>query len=231
MDHRPCFVALTFLALLSMRGLRGAWPDPLDPAHLDRKGVVVERVRFQDRDASRVMSADGPLGDGGIAIVKDTDFANGSILVDLAGQVREGANPTARGFIGVAFRVQDDGGKYECFYLRPTNGRAEEQLRRNHSTQYISHPEYPWERLRSEHPGEYESYVDLVPGAWMSLRIDVDGTDARLFVNTSEQPCLVVHDLKLGTVHGPVALWIGSGTEAYFANLRIVPADVPSSGK
>lgn len=43
----------------------------------------------------------------------------------------------------------------------------------------------------------------------------------RLYVNGSAQPVLLVNDLKLGDSTGSIALWIGPGTEAYFANLRI----------
>jgi hypothetical protein len=103
-----------------------------------------------------------------------------------------------RGFIGIAFRVQPHGSRFECFYLRPTNGRANDQLRRNHSTQYISHPAFPWHQLRKETPGVYESYADLVPGDWTPIRIVVSGIQAQLHVNGAEQPCLVVNDLKLG---------------------------------
>jgi hypothetical protein len=46
--------------------------------------------------------------------------------------------------------------------LRPTNGRADDQVRRNHSTQYISYPDFPWYRLREETPGMYESYSDSI---------------------------------------------------------------------
>jgi len=48
----------------------------------------------------------------------------------------------------------------EVFYLRPTNGRADDQLRRNHAVQYVSHLEFPGHRLRQESPGVYESYAD-----------------------------------------------------------------------
>jgi hypothetical protein len=121
----------------------------------------------------------------------------------------------------VAFRVQPDG-QYEAFYLRPTNGRADDQVRRNHSTQYISNPGFPWHRLRAESPGVYESYVDLVPGEWTSVRIEFSGTTARLYVHGAAQPCLIVNDLKQRPAAGPVALWIGQGTEAFFRNLRVV---------
>jgi hypothetical protein len=121
--------------------------------------------------------------------------------------------------------VQPGGAQYECFFLRPTNGRADDQLRRNHSTQYISYPDYPWHRLREESPGVYESYTDLVPGAWTPIRIVVSGTQAQLYVNRAEQPCLIVNDLKLGEAQGQIGLWIGSGTEAYFSAVIVKEMD------
>ena len=120
----------------------------------------------------------------------------------------------------MAFRVASAPSKYECFYVRPTNGRADDQLRRNHAAQYISMPEYEWSRLRKETPGQYESYVDLVPGEWMKLKIEVKGSKARLYVNGSPQPVLVVNELKHGDGTGSVALWIGLQAEGYFTNLR-----------
>jgi 3-keto-disaccharide hydrolase len=121
----------------------------------------------------------------------------------------------------VAFRVNADASKYECVYIRPTNGRADDQVRRNHSTQYSSYPGYEWLRLRTEWPGKYESYVDLVPGEWTRITIEVNGIHMRFYVNGASQPTLVVNDLKRGHTQGAVALSIGVGTEAYFANVRI----------
>jgi hypothetical protein len=126
-----------------------------------------------------------------------------------------------RGFVGIAFRVQNYGAAFECFYLRPTNGRADDQLRRNHATQYVSHPDYPWYKLREEHPGVYESYTDLVPGVWTPIKIVVSGVRAQLYVNNAEQPCLIINDLKLGESEGQIALWIGAGTVAHFSEIVI----------
>jgi hypothetical protein len=109
--------------------------------------------------------------------------------------------------VGLAFRVQDHGSRFEAFYLRFTNGRAEDQIRRNHAAQYVSAPDFPWFRLRQESPGEYESYVDIEPNAWTRVN--------------AAQPCLIVNDLKLGAGHGQIALWNGSDTEACYSNLRI----------
>jgi hypothetical protein len=124
----------------------------------------------------------------------------------------------------VAFRISPGGKRFEEFYIRPTNGRADDQLRRNHSTQYVSFPDWPWERLRKESPGVYESYTDMAAGEWTHLRITVQGTHASLYVNGAAQPCLIVNDLKLGESEGGVALWIGPGTEGYFRNLSITRA-------
>jgi hypothetical protein len=159
-----------------------------------------------------------------IALVNDFDFKNGTIEVDVAGAPGPEAASDDRGFIGLLFRVQEHGVKAENFYVRPTNGRADDQLRRNHSVQYESEPDFSWHRLRDESPGVYESYCDLVPGEWTKLKIVVSGTKASLFVNGADQPSLIVNDLKLGDSHGQIGIWAYSTTDAYFSNLRIKPA-------
>jgi len=156
-----------------------------------------------------------------LAIVSGTDFTDGTIEIDVAGSPRKDADPADRGFIGVAFRAQKRGELAEYFYLRPTNGRSDDQLRRNHSVQYVSTPDFPWERLRKESPGVYESYADLEAGVWTKMRIAVSGTKAQLYVNGTGQPCLMVNDLKLGETHGQIMLWAYGTTDAYFSNLTV----------
>lgn len=156
------------------------------------------------------------------AVVAGTDFGDGVIELEVAGAPAPGATQGARGFVGIAFRVQPDLRTYDAFYLRPTNGRADDQVRRNHSAQYIAHPHWPWERLRQEAPERYESYVDLVPGEWTRIRLEVRGTRARLFVHGQSQPTLIVNDVKSGAgSRGAIALWIGPGTVAHFRGLRV----------
>ena len=104
----------------------------------------------------------------------------------------------------------------------PANGRADDQVRRNHSAQYISHPDWPWFRLRKETPERYESYVDLVAGEWTKVKIEVHGAHARLFVHDQPQPTLIVNNVKTGpTGKGAIALWLDVGTEAHFRNLTV----------
>ena len=194
-----------------------------DPARLTLRNVTATRVQYRGRDAIRLVGQSGNATDNTIAIV-DYEFRDGTIEVDVAGIPAAGADTSARGFVGIAFRVDSSGERYAAFYLRPTNGRANDQLRRNHSTQYISEPEYPWHRLRKEQPGVYESYVDLAPGAWTPIRIEVNKGVARLFVNGSAQPVLIVNDMKNPPASGRIALWIDVGTEAHFSRLRVTPA-------
>lgn len=209
--------------VLAVSSSTAASEVPLDASHLQPIHVEVSSVQHEGHPAVRVVEAPGSENAQTLAVVRGTSFHDGTIELDVAGSPREGAIEAARGFIGIAFRVQVDPLRYECFYLRPTNGRADDQLRRNHSTQYVSEPDYPWYRLRKESPGIYESYVDLVPGEWTHMKVVVSGTDARLYVGGAEQPCLVVKDLKLGDSEGAIALWIGTGTEAWFSNLRVTP--------
>jgi hypothetical protein len=190
---------------------------------LDLHNVKGEAVSYKGRRAVHLIELQQGSPDETLAIVKGSDFGDGVIEVEIAGVPAAGAGEGARGFVGIAFRVQDPK-RYEAFYLRPTNGRANDQLRRNHATQYISHPDHPWHKLRRENPGVYESYADLVPGQWTKVRIAVSGSTARLYVHGAAQPALIVNDLKLGTARGRIALWIGEGTEAWFSNLRVRPS-------
>jgi hypothetical protein len=180
-----------------------------------------EITMYRGRRALRMLlDTDGQA----IAVIKNSHFKDGTIEANVAGLPRQGAPGDVRGFVGISFRVQDDGRRFETVYLRMTNGRADDQLRRNHSVQYTSEPEFPWYRLRKENPGVYESYVDLEAGAWTKLRIVVDGMKAAVYVNGAQQPCLIVNDLKLGERSGRVALYATSDTDAYFSKLKIVPA-------
>jgi hypothetical protein len=196
---------------------------PLAAQRADRlvaQNVSITQMNYKGRAAVQVIAAPGAANGTSYALVKDVSFRDGTIEVDLAGQPAAGAGDGARGFIGIAFRLQGDG-SYEYIYLRPTNGRADDQIRRNHSTQYSSYPDFDYARSRQEAPEKYESYVDLQPGVWTKYKVEVDGSKARLFVNGAEQPCLIVNDLKRTPREGGVALWVGPGTEGYFSNLKV----------
>lgn len=228
--HKSLLAAASLLApALSPLAAQGADLLRGNPSRLTPVNVTVSRAQYRGRDAIKVVAkGERPAPAAGtvfetLAIIRDSQFSDGTIEADIAGLPRADADTSARGFVGIAFRV-DSANRYAAFYLRPTNGRAQDQLRRNHATQYIAHPDYPWYRLRQEQPGVYESYVDLEAGAWTSIRIEVRKGKAQLFVNGSAQPVLVINDMKQAPASGRIALWIDVDTEAHFSNLRVTPA-------
>ena len=213
--------SLVIAVVASSGGVFAQGATALSTDGLTLKGVVADNATYQGRAAVRLMESDASRNTLGLAIVNGISFRDGTLDVDVAGRRGKYAVADDRGFIGLAFRISAAADRFEYIYLRPDNGRVDDQIRRNHSTQYASHPDFPWPRMRKEWPEKYESYVDLETGVWTHMRIVVAGTTARLFVHQAAQAALVVNDLKLGASEGGVALWIGAGTEGYFANLQV----------
>ena len=192
---------------------------------LELVNVKANVVRLKGKEGIRVEkkdSLDKTKRTETLVLIEGTNFRNGIIKLELAGEPAPDAGKGARGFVGIAFRIDSsDHSNYECLYLRPVNGRADDQLQRNHSVQYIAHPEYPWQRLRKEHPGQYETYVDLVPGEWTKIKIEVSGQKARLYIHGSSHPTLIVNDLKHNERTGLVGLWLHRSTVAHYRNLKL----------
>lgn len=156
------------------------------------------------------------------AKLMDCEFHNGTIEVDVYSELLNNAPEYARGFIGITFRIDENNDTFEGIYIRPTNGSTQVQLRRNRATQYFSYPDYKYDKLRVEAPGEYESYVSIDINKWIHMKIEVIDDTAKLFVNNTKEPCLIVNDLKHGkNKKGSIGLWTDIGTKGYFKNLRI----------
>ncbi|MDO5675010.1 MAG: hypothetical protein Q4G66_08860 [bacterium] len=154
-----------------------------------------------------------------------SEFKDGVIEVQVLSRLLPDAPDFARGFIGLAFRIDASNTHFECLYIRPVNGRVQDQVQRNHATQYFSYPDFKFDRLRQEANGKYESYADMRLDEWIPLKIEVQGETAKLFLYRQEQPVLVVQDLKRGAdVKGAIGLWVDVGTEGYFTDLKITDA-------
>lgn len=213
---RPFLTAL----LLCTTALHAERIPLTDLSRLEPRNARAETITYRGRRALKLIEEPGEPGRL-LVILRSHPFHDGTIDIDVAGALSATAAETDRGFIGIAFHMQSDNAHYECIYIRPTNGRAQDQLRRNHSTEYESLPDWPWYRLRKESPGVYESYADMAEGEWIHMKIVVHGAKAALYLGGSAQPCLLINDLKLGDTQGGIALWGGSGTVGYFANLKI----------
>jgi hypothetical protein len=159
-------------------------------------------------------------GDGeGLAYLEAVEFANGAIEFDVRGKDVQG-----RSFVGVAFHGLDEK-TYDAIYFRPFNFKAEDPARRAHAVQYISHPTYTWNKLRTEQPEKYEKPISPAPDPndWFHARIVVASPKVSVFVNDAKEPSLVVDQLS-DRKKGLTGLWVGNGSSGDFANFKIVPA-------
>lgn len=198
----------------------------LKPALLTPFQVTVAATDYKGKPAIALEMPKMAMNEKTVAVLKDIDFHNGTIEATISGQPQANAGEGARGFVGIAFRVAADTSKMELFYIRPTNGRASDQVRRNHSTQYVSMPGFPWEKLRKETPEKYEAYADMVPAEWTKVKIEVKDETAKFYINGASQPALIVNDLKQGKdLRGSVGLWIGPGSLGHFADLKVTKLD------
>jgi Domain of Unknown Function (DUF1080) len=191
-----------------------------DTKDLVEQDVKAEAVEYRGRKAVRLTAQ----GEDGLALIKGTQFRDGTIEVDIATRVDAPPGVRMPGFIGIAFRTRPDASHFDLFYLRPGNSRSEDQAMRNHSVQYVASPGFSWEKLRRQWPSIYEAYADLQLDEWTKVKIEVHGRRAKLYVNGSENPSLVVDGLKGEDLQGSIALWAYTREEAYFSNLRITNA-------
>jgi hypothetical protein len=180
--------------------------------------VKADAIEYKGRKAVRLTR---DTEKNGFALLRGTDFQDGTIEADIALKITTPPGVRNPGFVGIAFRSRSDASHFELFYLRPGNASSNDQAMRNHSAQYASEPDFDWYKLRREWPWVYEAYADLKLETWMKVKIEVKGRSAKLYLNGSENPSLVVDGLKGADLRGAVALWGSQGQEAYISNVRI----------
>ncbi|HEY1340595.1 MAG TPA: family 16 glycoside hydrolase [Bryobacteraceae bacterium] len=156
----------------------------------------------------------------GVAWLDGYDFGNGTIEVDMLGR----SQPVQGSFLGIVFRVVDEQ-THDSVYFRPFNFRAADPVRHEHAVQYVSHPQWSWQPLRTQHPGEYEKAIVPEPDGdeWFHARVVVERPNVTVFVNGGSQPVLTVKELSERS-RGSVGLWVGEGSGGHFANLRVTRA-------
>lgn len=185
----------------------------LDPKTLQ----VFNRTATSFTEGSRTGVRLSEAANNGVAYLRGVELANGTIELDIRGKDVQGQS-----FVGVAFHGADDS-TYDAVYFRPFNFRTDDSARHSHAVQYVSHPTYPWQKLRAEHPGEYEKSVTPAPdpSGWFHVRVVVSSPKVSVFVADVTEPSLVVSQLS-HRGKGRVGLWVGNGSDGDFANLTIV---------
>jgi hypothetical protein len=186
-----------------------------DP-HWKIAGRTTSVVDEKGKHALKLSEAPGM----GVVWLDGFEFTNGTIEVDLLGR----SQPVQGSFLGVVFHAVDPQ-THEAVYFRPFNFRATDPVRHNHAVQYVSHPQWTWQRLRTEHPEQYEHAIVPEPDGdeWFHARIVINRPSIAVFVNDATTPVLQVKELTDRT-GGSVGLWVGEGSGGYFANLRVSPA-------
>ena len=153
----------------------------------------------------------------GVVWLDGFEFSNGVIEFDGKGK----SGPPQSNFMGITFRVVDEK-THDVVYFRPFNFRADSAERRSHSVQYASHPDWGWERLRQEKPGQFEKAIEPAPDgdAWFHAKVVVEKPKVSVFVNGASEPSLVVKEIT-SRKGGSVGLYFfASGT---IADLKITP--------
>lgn len=154
------------------------------------------------------------------------DFHNGIIEVKMLSRLLPDAPDFARGFIGIAFRINEGDSEFESFYVRPTNAMTDDPVRRAHGCQYFSYPGYKYAYFREYSIEGYEAPVESGLDEWIDLKAVVRDDCAVFYLNGAKKPTLVVKDLKHGKdAHGSVGLFVDIGTEGFFRDLRITRED------
>jgi len=179
--------------------------------------VVNRGVTAVEEEGKKGVRLDERAGDG-VAWLEGFQFSNGVLEIDLKGK-----NVLQRSFIGVAFRGVDEK-TCDAVYFRPFNFQSTDPARRIHAVQYVSHPAFPWAKLRGERPGGFERAVEPAPDpdGWFHARIVVEKPKVSVFVNDAQAPSLVVEELSDRT-GGWIGLFVGNGSGGAFANLRVIP--------
>jgi hypothetical protein len=170
-------------------------------------------VSIDDSKTSLVLNR--KRGDG-MAIINDFKFDKGIINLELKGE-----NNPGKSFVGIAFNIQNDS-TYEAVYFRPFNFQSDEKVRREHSVQYIYHPKYTWQFLRTNYEGQFESDYPRqpMPDEWFGVNVKID--DKKVYVYDQETSTeLLAIDRLTKQVSNRIGLWTGFNSKGEFRNLKI----------
>lgn len=192
-------------------------PINVDSRLVNLNGEIVSRVV----KSNKIMEFD----ENTYAKLADNSFHNGIIEVKILSKLLPDAPDFARGFIGITFRVNEDDSKFESFYIRPTNGRVDDSVRKNRAIQYFSYPKYTFEYFRKKGIIDYEGSADIGLNEWITLRAVINGARGEFYLNHEENPVLVVENMKHGDSKGAIGLFVDIGTEGFFKDLRITSFD------
>ena len=223
------FISLFSLCNITVFGQTITWKE----RQFEAKNVTAALVKLKGEEVLRVERGlkalpfdttrlEATVDEPTYVKLKDFNFQNGTIEVKMLSQIQ---NPSpfsaAQGFIGLAFRIAENDTAYESIYLRPRVGRSDNQMFRNHTVQYYAYPHYKFDTLRKLAPGMYETTAPVNINEWITMRIEVSGQKAELYINDAKYSTMIVERMKGSISNGSIALWVDIGTIGYFKDLKI----------
>jgi sugar lactone lactonase YvrE len=142
----------------------------------------------------------------GTATLKDVQFENGVIEFDVAA-----STDRARSYPGVTFRARP-GGEWERFYIRPHRSALYGDV-----LQYVAafNGVDSWQFYSG--PGA-TAPATIPVNQWIHVRLEVAGSQARVFVGPAARPALVIPHLKHGQSRGGIGVMGPTDGTAYFSN-------------
>ncbi|MCD4747081.1 MAG: SMP-30/gluconolactonase/LRE family protein [Bacteroidales bacterium] len=143
----------------------------------------------------------------GSAMLKDVEFEDGIIEFDIAvtGQ---------RSYPGIRFRAQSRANA-ENIYIRPhIIGVSQDAL------QYtpIFNNEACWQLYNGD---GFTTGIDMPENEWVHVKIEVSGSQARVYIGNTKNPTLKIEYLKHGKSKGGIALISPANGSAHFSNFKI----------
>ena len=143
----------------------------------------------------------------GSAMLKDVEFENGVIEFDIS-------VTGERSYPGIRFRAQSRANA-ENIYIRPhIIGISQDAL------QYtpIFNNEACWQLYNGD---GFTSGLEMPKNEWVHVRMEISGSQARVYVGDVETPSLKIEHLKHGKSKGGIVLISPPNGSAHFSNFRI----------
>jgi hypothetical protein len=71
-------------------------------------------------------------------------------------------------------------------------------------------------------PGSYEGSAPVALNEWITMRIEVNGESAELFINDMKYSSFIVDKMLGKTKKGGVGLYVDIATVGYFRDLKVI---------
>lgn len=215
MKKNTCYTHCTLLITLFFLSTVQGQQRKIDVGNRSLWQIYDRNLQFAVKDSMGFAPGDSI----GLYVLKNEILSLGAVEFDVKGE-----NKMFDNFVGFAFNMQDPH-TFETIYFRPFNFYNPDTARRSRAVQYMSLPGYPWNKLRNEHPGQYENRILQAPDPdqWFHVKITFHHPGIKVFVNNNPVPSLVVNSLS-EHASGKIAFWTEGKSRGSFANLVITPA-------